>query len=263
MAVFGIRFSNGPRHHPFDWRGTPALATDSWVVVQSRRGLEIGQVRAQPGQVVGQPVGAVLRQASEGDLARWAELGEQAEELKWLLRARARERGMNLKIVGLEFTLDGAHITLSYSSDERVDLRTLAQDLAGHSKAQVHFHGIGPRDQARMLGTLGACGSENCSSHHLQDFTPVTIRMTRDQQLPLNPEKISGPCGRLLCCLQYEHDMYQEILAELPRKGSKVCSTVSGACGRVSRVLPMKGMVEVQTEEGQWFEAKASELRPA
>ena len=89
-----------------------------------------------------------------------------------------------------------------------------------------------------MLGTLGACGRENCSSTHLQDFAPVSIRMARDQQLPLNPEKLSGPCGRLLCCLQYEHEQYLDLLRDLPRKNAKMCHEGSGACGKVTDLRP-------------------------
>jgi cell fate regulator YaaT (PSP1 superfamily) len=264
MRTQGIRFDNGPKLHPFDVR-EQAFALETRVVVQSRRGLEIGTVRSSFDNAPrGASAGTVLRVATPEDLERAAELEAEANDLKWFLRSRVRDRKLNLKIVTLEFTLDASSITISYSSEERVELRPLVHELATHTTAQIHFHPVGARDQARILGVLGVCGTENCSSHHLQDFAPVTIKMSRDQQLPLNPEKISGPCGRLLCCLQYEHDMYKELLAALPRKGAKVCSTDEGAmCGKVAKLNPLKGTVEVRTEEGQWFEARPDELRPA
>jgi cell fate regulator YaaT (PSP1 superfamily) len=263
MRTQGIRFENGPKIYQFEVSGE-GYPVDTRVVVRSRRGLEVvtvreGRVRHDPA-----PIGPVLREATPEDLQTWQDLLRRAEEHKWFLRARARERGLDLKIVAVEYTLDADSVTVSYSSENRVDLRGLIHDLSGHTSSHIHFHAVGARDQARILGTLGVCGSENCSSHHLQDFAPVTIRMSRDQQLPLNPEKISGPCGRLLCCLQYEHEMYKELLASLPRKGARVCSTSDGAaCGKVAKLNPLKGTVEVRTDEGAWFEARPDELRPA
>ena len=263
MRTQGIRFDNGPKLHPFEI-GPDPYPVDTRVVVQSRRGPELATVRSGPRDPEGHPpLGNVLRAATPEDLEAGERLTAEANDLKWFLRSRAREKRIDLKIVHAEFTLDGQALTISYSAEGRVDLRSLAADVAGRTRAQAHFVAVGARDQARILGTLGVCGEENCSSLHLQDFAPVTIRMSRDQQLPLNPEKISGPCGRLLCCLQYEHDMYKELLAGLPRKGAKVCSTETSACGKVAKLNPLKGTVDVRTEEGQWFEARPEELRPA
>ncbi len=258
MRTQGIRFENGPKLHPFVITDEPFII-NSKVVVQSPRGLEIGIVRSaeRPSE---ESYGEVVRLANPDDLHIWDELGKRAHELKWFLRARARERGMGAKIVAVEFILNGNEVHISLSG-ERLDLRRLAQDIASQTKAKPHFHTVSTREQARIFGTLGVCGEENCSSLHLQDFLPVTIRMSRDQQLPLNPEKISGPCGRLLCCLQYEHELYKELLAELPRKGARVCST-EGTCGKVIKLNPLKGTVEVLSDEGQSFEARADQLHP-
>ena len=264
MPTLGIRFDNGPKLHPFEVGGE-VFAPDTRVVVQSRRGPEIGTVRTTSKTAPrGEAIGKILRAATPEDLEHQIELEATANDIKWFMRQKTRERKIDAKIVAIEFTLDAASITVSYSSESRIELRQLAQDLGTKTRAQIHFHPVGARDQARILGVLGACGTENCSSHHLQDFTPVTIKMSRDQQLPLNPEKISGPCGRLLCCLQYEHDMYKELLKDLPRKGAKVCSTDdSSLCGKVAKLHPLKGTVEVRSEEGQWFEATPDQLRPA
>ncbi|WP_199698498.1 PSP1 domain-containing protein [Deinococcus cavernae] len=234
------------------------------VVVQGKRGPEVATVRGQasPPDPKGR-YGAVLRDASPEELIRWKDLHRQGEDLKWLLRARARERRLPVKLVAVEFTLDESLVTISYSADERIELGPLIAELREHTRARVNFAAIGPREQAQMLGTLGACGRENCSSTHLQDFAPVSIRMARDQQLPLNPEKLSGPCGRLLCCLQFEHTQYLELLKDLPRKNARVCHEGSGACGKVTKLHPLKGTVDIHTEQGPVYDLPASELKRA
>jgi cell fate regulator YaaT (PSP1 superfamily) len=261
MTTQGIRFDNGPKLYAFE---NPLLeiSVDARVVVQSRRGLEVATVRTKDNSPQAVTAGRIERIATPEDLAEHAKLEVEANDLKWFLRAKARERRLNVKIILVEITLDGTNLTVSYSSEERIELRGLVQDLNTKTSAQIHFHAVGARDQARIMGVLGVCGTENCSSHHLQEFTPVTIRMSRDQQLPLNPEKISGPCGRLLCCLQYEHDMYIELLKDLPRKGAKVCShNDSSLVGKVVKLNPLKGTVDVRTDEGQYFEARGEELK--
>lgn len=234
------------------------------VVVQGKRGPEVATVRGQA--TAPDPkgrYGAVLHAATPEELSRWEALHRQGEDLKWLLRARARERRLPVKLVAVEFTLDESLVTISYSADERIELGPLIAELREHTRARVNFAAIGPREQAQMLGALGACGRENCSSTHLQDFAPVSIRMARDQQLPLNPEKLSGPCGRLLCCLQFEHTQYLELLKDLPRKNARVCHEGSGACGKVTKLHPLKGTVDIQTESGPVYDLPASELRRA
>ncbi|WP_162865521.1 PSP1 domain-containing protein [Deinococcus wulumuqiensis] len=234
------------------------------VVVQGKRGPEVAAVRGEAGRPEAQArYGAVLRAATPGDLDTWEDLHRRAEDLKWLLRARARERELPVKLVAVEFTLDESLVTISYSAEERIELSSLIGELRGHTRARVNFAAIGPREQAQMLGTLGACGRENCSSTHLQDFAPVSIRMARDQQLPLNPEKLSGPCGRLLCCLQYEHEQYLDLLRDLPRKNAKMCHEGSGACGKVTKLHPLAGTVDLQTDQGTLQGVPASELRRA
>ena len=261
MFVQSVRFDSSPKLHPMSTE-TP-YPVGSRVVVQSRRGPEIARVRSegehQPD--VGR-FGIILREVTPEDVARADELAREAEDLKWLLRARARTRGSAAKIVACEFTLDGQLLTVSYSADERIELGTLIQDLRQHTKAKVNFAAVGPREQAMTLGALGACGRENCSSTHLQDFAPVSIRMARDQQLPLNPEKLSGPCGRLLCCLQFEHTMYQDLLRDLPRKNAKMCHTESGACGKVVKLNPLEGTVDLYTDSGLMTGLRPSELTP-
>ncbi|MFC3832840.1 MULTISPECIES: PSP1 domain-containing protein [Deinococcus] len=262
MVVLPVRFERSPRLHSMQSEEAHAVGTK--VVVQGKRGPEVATVRGEPSAPrPTERYGAVLRAATTEDLERWEELHRAGEDLKWLLRARARERQLPVKLVAVEFTLDESLVTVSYSADERIELTGLIGEVRAHTRARVNFAAIGPREQAQMLGTLGACGRENCSSTHLQEFAPVSIRMARDQQLPLNPEKLSGPCGRLLCCLQFEHTQYVDLLKNLPRKNAKVCHDGSGACGKVTKLHPLSGTVDVFTEQGMLLGVPATELRRA
>lgn len=254
----GVKFDNGPKIHYMEAPpSAPAVGTRC--VVSTRRGLELGRVRTEPRDVA-KPHGHYVRDALDDDLQRYAELLARADDLKWLLRARARQSGADVKIVAVEFTMDEELMVVSYSAENHPPLRVLAQELIQHTRARIEFNNVGPRDQARMLGTLGACGDASCSSTWLQSFSAVSIRMARDQQLPLNPEKISGPCGRLMCCLQYEHDMYKELLKGMPKKGGRACHDESGTCGRIVKLNPLKGTVDLRTDEGAVEEYPAAEV---
>lgn len=262
MFALPIRFERSPRLHHMLSKVNFAVGTQ--VVVQGKRGLEVAKVRGEA--IEPDPrerYGSVIREANTQDLLDWEELYKRAEDLKWLLRAKARDRKLAVKLVAVEFTLDESLITISYSAEDRIELSSLISDLRRYTSARVNFAAIGPREQAQMIGALGACGRENCSSTHLQDFAPVSIRMARDQQLPLNPEKLSGPCGRLLCCLQYEHGQYLELLKDLPRKNAKVCHEKSGACGKVIKLHPLTGTVDMHTDRGVLHDVPAGELRRA
>jgi cell fate regulator YaaT (PSP1 superfamily) len=255
----GVRFDNGPKVHYVEAPPAPPRV-GTRCVVNTRRGLEVGLVRTDARDHPS-PNGHYVRELLPEDVERYETIKERAEELKWLLRARARELDDRIKVVSLEFTLDESLLVVSYTAEGQVPLRALAQELLKHTQARLEFSNVGPRDQARILGTLGACGSGSCSSTWLQSFNAVSIRMARDQQLPLNPEKISGPCGRLMCCLQYEHEMYQELMKGMPKKGAKACHTESGTCGRILKLNPLKQTVELQSDEGKVEEYPASEIK--
>ena len=254
----GVRFDNGPKLHYMEAPPrVPEVGTRC--VVNTRRGLEVALVRTEPKEDA-KPSGHLVRVARSEDLETYRTLEAKADDLKWLLKARARERGEKMKVIRLEFTLDESLLVVTYSAEGSVSLRALAQDLMAHTDARIEFENVGPRDQARILGTLGVCGGGSCSSTWLQSFNAVSIRMARDQQLPLNPEKISGPCGRLMCCLQYEHEMYKELLKGMPKKGSKACHTESGSCGRVVKLNPLKQSVELKLDEGGFEEYPVEEV---
>lgn len=257
-ACIGVKFDNGPKIHYLEAPPEAPPVGETCVVV-TRRGLEIGLVRTGVKEI-DRPLGHIVRVADADDLRSYEQLKAKAEDLKWLLRARARQAEAEAKIVALEFTIDEGLLVVSYTSESQAPLRILAQQLIPHTNARIEFVNVGPRDQARMLGTLGVCGDVSCSSKWMQSFNAVSIRMARDQQLPLNPEKISGPCGRLMCCLQFEHEMYKELLKGMPRKGARACHDASGTLGRVVKLNPLKGTVELRTDEGATSEYPADEL---
>lgn len=257
----GVRFENGPKLHYVEMPVDPPPLNSS-CVVSTRRGLELGTVRTLVRDHA-HPNGYFVRTALPDDLSSYEALKTRAEQLKWLLKARVRETKHNAKIISLDFNLDESLLLVNYTSESQLPLRTLAQELKSHTSAKIEFINVGPRDQARILGALGKCGTGTCSSTWLQSFNAVGIRMARDQQLPLNPEKISGPCGRLMCCLQYEHGMYEKLLKGLPRKGSRACHSESGSCGRVVKVHPLKQTAELSLDDGgPLAEFPASELEP-
>lgn len=251
----GVRFRT-PVLRYFRFQGEPP-PLDAYVVVRTSRGLEVGKVRTPPRKAP--EAGEVVRLASKEDLDRAARLRARAEEALFYLRARLREEGVEAKVLGCDFTLDGRHLSVRYAAQERVNLRRFTPELAERFQARVEFLAEGPREEAQYLGALGACGMESCCSTWLQGFAQVSIKLARDQQLPLNPEKISGPCGRLLCCLAYEHPVYQELLSELPRKNARAC-TREGVCGKVQKVNPLKGTVELLLEDGKTLEVGKEEL---
>jgi cell fate regulator YaaT (PSP1 superfamily) len=251
----GVRFRT-PVLRYFRFQGEPP-PLDAYVVVRTSRGLEVGRVRTPPRRQ--KEVGEVVRLASKEDLDRAARLRAKAEEALFYLKARLKEEGVAAKVLGCDFTLEGRHLTVHYAAAERVNLRAFARELQERYGARVEFLAEGPREEAQYLGALGACGMESCCSTWLQGFAQVSIKLARDQGLPLSPEKISGPCGRLLCCLTYEHPVYQELLAELPKKNARIC-TKAGLCGKVQKVNPLKGMVEVLLEDGKSLEVPKEEL---
>jgi cell fate regulator YaaT (PSP1 superfamily) len=259
IDAIGVTFENGPKVHYVEAPPAPP-AVGARCVVTTRRGVEVARVRTDV-RVEERTVGHVLREADRADLEAFERLRAKADDLKWLVRARVRDTGSDAKIVALEFTLDEQTLVVNYGTEGQAPLRAMAQALMAHTDARLEFVNVGPRDQARMFGTLGRCGSGSCSSTWLQSFSAVSIRMARDQQLPLNPEKITGPCGRLMCCLQYEHEQYRELLKGMPKKGGQACHEESGVCGRVVKVSPLVGTVELRTGEGEYHEFPAAEVR--
>lgn len=233
------------------------------MVVETVRGQEIGFVaqglREIPGEEVGEPLKPVLRKATPPDLERAQSLRSQEKEALIQAREAAWRLGLPMKILTAEYTMDG-RLTFYFAAEERVDFRGLVKELAGRFHTRIELRQIGPRDETKLLGGIGACGMPLCCARWLTEFAPVTIRMAKEQGLALNPPKISGACGRLLCCLAYEIEHYRELKQKLPAKGKKISTPMGPA--KVVETSPLKEMVKVELEGGAVVEIPLAQLEP-
>jgi cell fate regulator YaaT (PSP1 superfamily) len=203
------------------------IAEGDYVVVQVERGRDMGKVvrcgsdldKITKSRAITQEV---LRRASDDDMARYEENMRKEEEARSVCEEKIKARNLPMKLVDVEYQLDGSKITFFFTADERVDFRELVKDLAGIYKTRIELRQIGVRDEAKRLGGIGSCGRKYCCTTFLQEFEPVTLRMARDQSLSVSPTKISGACGRLMCCLAYERDYYMEVAKRLPKIGTRV-----------------------------------------
>lgn len=202
------------------------LTVGDWVVVESKRGLEMGRVKYEPLNVADQdvtlPLKEIVRIATEEDLMRYEQNEQTAKEALQLCKDTIQQQQLEMRLVNCEFTLDKSKVIFNFTSDERVDFRKLVKVLAQKLKTRIELRQIGVRDEAKLLGGIGPCGRSLCCSTFLGDFEPVSIKMAKDQNLSLNPTKISGACGRLMCCLKYENDYYEEARAQLPDVGDSI-----------------------------------------
>jgi cell fate regulator YaaT (PSP1 superfamily) len=245
--IVGVRFKQAGKIYYFD-PGELQLEADDYVVVETARGLELGHVVIAPGQVVDSeienPLKPVIRKAEPEDVERARSFEEKEKEALDECSKLVEKLKLDMKLLAAEYNLDGSRLTLHFSAAERVDFRELVRELAKRLKVRVEMRQTGPRDEAKMAGGCGRCGRPLCCSTFLSNFTPVSMRMAKDQGLPLNPMKISGVCGRLMCCLVYENEYYQEMKGKMPRIGQRVM-TPSGEA-RVVENNPLK--VSVTTE---------------
>ncbi len=262
-TIVGIRFRRAGKVYYFDPAGHD-LQVNDWVVVDTARGLEVGQVVIAPRQVVESelegPLKPVLRLATATDLRSMQ--AYRLRESNALARAReaAAQHNLPIKIVGAEYSFDGTRLTYYFTAEGRVDYRELARDLAHSLKTRVEMRQAGVRDEAKMLDGIGICGRQLCCAAFLDDFDGVSIRMAKLQDLPLSPTKISGQCGRLLCCLSYEAELYREAKARMPKPGEEV-ETIHGL-GRVQSVHPIAERITVEYDGGKTVELSLDQLGP-
>lgn len=223
--VVTVAFHDVGRPHYYD-PGELALKAGDRVVAQTLRGLELGKVISSPKLMRAgkdlQPPPALVRQATPADLSQSYRNRLKAAEALRIARQKVSGHRLDMKMLEAEYTLDGNRVVLYFAAEGRVDFRELVRDLAGSLRKRIELHQVGSRDRAKVTGGLGPCGRECCCSSWLRLFVPVSIRMTKEQGLSLNPTKISGSCGRLMCCLRYEYDTYRQLRAEMPRIGSEV-----------------------------------------
>ena len=258
----GVRFRPAGKVYLFDTAGLELVEGDQ-VVVETVRGQELGFVvqgpREVPGEERGESLKPVLRLATPPDLERAQSLRSQEKEVLIQARQAARRLGVPMKILTAEYTLDGK-LTIYFTAEERVDFRELVRELAGRFHTRIELRQIGPRDETKILGGIGACGLPLCCARWLTEFAPVTIRMAKEQGLALNPPKISGVCGRLLCCLAYEIENYREVRRKLPAKGKKISTPMGPA--KVVETNTLKETVKVELEGGAVVEIPLAQLEP-
>ncbi len=259
--IVGIRFKRAGRVYYFDPAGIDLEVNDR-VVVNSSRGLELGRVVIAPKQVlaneVDRPLKTVVRRAEAEDIERAQEFeGKEREALAECGKLITKLK-LPMKLLAAEYNLEGSRLTFFFSAAERVDFRELVRELATCFKVRVELRQVGPRDEAKLIGGFGRCGRPLCCESFLSEFASVSIKMAKEQELPLNPMKISGVCGRLLCCLGYESEQYHIMKEKLPRAGQQV-STPMGVASVVGG-NPLKETVLVEVEGGARVELPLSEV---
>ena len=245
--IVGIRFKEAGKIYYFD-PGTLELVQGDWAVVETAQGKECGEVMIAPREVPDEqivaPLKKVQRKATADDLRVVEERASKEKHALEVCEEKVRNHSLDMKLVNVEYSFDGSKIVFYFTADGRVDFRALVRDLAAVFRTRIELRQIGVRDEVKMLGGLGPCGREACCKAFLSDFSPVSIRMAKDQNLSLNPTKISGLCGRLMCCLNYEQEHYSTTLQRSPKKGAAVITPEGPAY--VDDVLILKEKVKVR-----------------
>ncbi|OAS85743.1 MULTISPECIES: PSP1 domain-containing protein [Metabacillus] len=248
--VVGVRFKKAGKIYYFDPNGLH-IEDDDFVIVETIRGIEYGKVvlnnkRVEENDVV-LPLKKVIRLADNKDRLMVQENQDAAEEAYHVCQKKVSEHGLDMKLVDVEYTFDRNKVIFYFTADGRVDFRELVKDLAAIFKTRIELRQIGVRDEAKMLGGIGPCGRMLCCSTFLGDFEPVSIKMAKDQNLSLNPTKISGLCGRLMCCLKYENDEYEAAKELLPDLGEMI-GTPNGL-GKVIGLNILEKIIQVNLVE--------------
>lgn len=250
--VIGVKFKQVGKVYYFDPAGLKAEKDDS-VIVETARGMECGLVSMENRQIsdemIVKPLKKVIRKATAEDLAQMEQNRQKQVEAAKICNEKIVRHGLDMKLVDVEYTFDGSKILFYFIADGRVDFRELVKDLASVFRTRIELRQIGVRDEAKMLGGLGICGRPFCCSSFLGEFQPVSIKMAKEQGLSLNPVKISGTCGRLMCCLKYEQEAYEDLLRTTPKVGA-VVHTKDGK-GRVVEVNLLSGTLKVRLDANQ------------
>lgn len=248
--VVGVRFKKAGKIYYFDPGDFP-IATGDYVIVETVRGVEYGKVVIGPKRVgeedVVLPLKKVLRIADEKDRLVVEENKKSAKDAFKICLEKIKEHQLEMKLVDVEYTFDRNKVIFYFTADGRVDFRELVKDLAAIFRTRIELRQIGVRDEAKMLGGIGPCGRMLCCSTFLGDFDPVSIKMAKDQNLSLNPTKISGLCGRLMCCLKYENDEYETAKEQLPDVG-EIVETPEGL-GKVIGLNILERILQVEILE--------------
>ena len=266
INVIGVRFRTAGKIYYFDPVEFEIKKGDH-VIVETARGIEFGTVVSGIRQVADDevilPLKPVLRIASERDVAQEAENKVREKEAYKICLEKIRQHNLDMKLIDAEYTFDNNKVLFYFTSDGRVDFRELVKDLASIFKTRIELRQIGVRDETKMMGGIGMCGRPLCCHTHLSDFIPVSIKMAKEQNLSLNPTKISGVCGRLMCCLNHEEETYEDLNKNLPRIGDQVTNP-DGTQGEVVSINVLRQLVKVVVEKGdskEVCEYKAEDIK--
>ena len=247
IKIVGVRFKNAGKIYYFD----PVdfeIEKNIDVVVETARGLVYGKIVVGPKEIEEEklisPLKPIIRIATEEDKAIYRENKEKAKETFEICQQKIKEHGLTMFLIDCEYTFDRNKLIFYFTAEGRIDFRELVKDLASIFKTRIELRQIGVRDEAKSIGGLGTCGRKLCCSSWLGDFQPVSIKMAKDQSLSLNPTKISGICGRLFCCLKYEHDVYVEAIEKMPVVGSVV--KVENQKGKVIEINPLLEQIKIE-----------------
>ena len=252
IKVVGVRFKKAGKIYYFD----PAdmnIQKDTYVVVETARGIEFGEcvigIKEINGNDIVSPLKSVLRIATNEDIEKHFKNKDKEKDAFDICLKKIQEHGLTMKLIDVEYTFDNNKVIFYFTADGRVDFRDLVKDLATIFKTRIELRQIGVRDEAKMLGGLGPCGRPMCCSSFLGDFASVSIKMAKEQNLSLNPTKISGICGRLMCCLNYEQSTYEDIRKRMPKVGSIV--KTSEGTGEVFSNNIVKESIKVKLKKGE------------
>lgn len=248
--IIGVRFKNVGKIYYFDPDGKQ-IDNGQRVIVETARGVECGEValsnRIVEDSEIVSPLKKVIRIATREDLQKITENKKKEQEALEVCQQKINEHKLDMKLVDVEYTFDNNKILFYFTADGRVDFRELVKDLASIFRTRIELRQIGVRDESKMLGGLGICGRPFCCSTFLGEFQPVSIKMAKEQSLSLNPTKISGTCGRLMCCLKYEQDVYEQLLKITPKVGAVVNSP--DGKGQVIDSNLLTGMIKVRLDK--------------
>ncbi len=267
VNVIGVRFRRAGKVYFFDPAGYHIKQGDN-VIVETARGVEYGMVVLGPRDVedekVIQPLKPVIRQATDEDIATEKRNRQKEKDAFQICLEKIRKHSLEMKLIDCEYTFDNNKVLFYFTADGRIDFRELVKDLASVFKTRIELRQIGVRDETKIVGGIGICGRPLCCHTHLSEFAPVSIKMAKEQNLSLNPTKISGVCGRLMCCLKNEEEAYEELNSKLPGVGDYV-TTKDNLKGEVQSVSVLKQLVKVivtlENDEKEVREYKADELR--
>ncbi len=261
MRVVGIQFRPGGIIYDFD-SGSLEFKIGEKLIVKTEKGIGIGVVVREflkkEYMETNSSLKKVIRKAGEMDLEQERRNRQLEQEEKKFCQERIAARGLKMKLVNVEHLYDGSKIIFYFTADARVDFRELVRDMVRQFHTRIEMRQIGVRNEAKMLGGIGACGRELCCSLFLKNFKPVSVRMAKDQNLSLNPEMISGVCGRLMCCLAYEHNTYVQAKKDMPKCGKRV-KTIYGAA-EVLRINLLQGKLLIRLENGEEIEVLSEEI---